>query len=429
MTAAFEIDHQLVGDVHTPESQKLLGKAKSQHLRPLCLCQRPGVPMYIAAAGDELIIKRMPGTAATHHHRCRSWLPPDELSGYGAVAEQSIVDNPVDGTTALRLGFSLSKSGNRAAPEPSDTPSDTVEASGNKLSLRAVLHYLWDEAELTTWHPGFIGHRPWAVVYRRLLAAVDGKLVRKNPLGAALYVPEPFSATRKTEIEQRRIKAWAPARRQPGKATKLLIGVGEVKAIEGASHGFKMQIRHLPGHPWFLEEDLHRKLSKRFADELEHWQMADDGEVKLVAIATFSVSRAGYATVEQMSLMTTDRNWLPFSGDADRTLLATAVEAGRSIRKVLAYNGSKNAMASLIFTDTTPAVAAFVNRSVVDGEEGSIAGLPVWNWRTVEDMPPLPSTRTAATEPGDEDQGAAPGDDNLPGLSGLADTAKSSMEE
>lgn len=396
--ATFEVGRQRVDDIHTAEAQQVLGKAKAQHLRPLCLCQKPGVPMYIAAAGEELIVKRMPGTAVSHHHRCRSWLPPDELSGYGAVAEQSIVDNPADGTTALRLGFSLSKAGNRAAPEPSDTPADTVEASGNKLSLRAVLHYLWDEAELTSWHPGFAGHRPWAVVYRRLLAAVDGKLVRKNPLGAALFVPEPFSADRKSEIEQRRIKAWASARRQPGKATKLLIGVGEVKAIEGAGHGFKMQIRHLPGHPWFLEEDLHRKLNKRFAEELEHWQMAEPGEVKLVAIATFSVSRAGYASVEQLSLMATDRNWLPFTGDADRTLLASAVDDGRSFRKVLAYNGSKNAMASLIFTDTTPAVAAFIDRPAGESEDESIGGLPVWNWRTVEDMPALPAPRPVADE-------------------------------
>jgi hypothetical protein len=400
MNAAFEVDHRLIDDVHAPAAQQILGRAKAQRLRPLCLCQRPGVPMYIAAAGHELIVKRMPGTAATHHHRCRSWLPPGELSGYGAVAEQSIVDNPLDGTTALRLGFSLSKAGNRAAPEPSDTPADTVQADGNKLSLRAVLHYLWDEAELTTWHPGFVGHRPWAVVYRRLRASVDGKLVRKNPLGEALFVPEPFTADRKIELEQRRIKAWAAARRQPGKTTRLLIGVGEVKGIEAASHGFKMQIRHLPGHPWFLEEDLYRKLTKRFAAELEHWQMAEAGAVRLVAISTFSVSRAGYATVEQLSLMTTDRNWVPFTGEADRTLLAMAVDAGRSFRKVLAYNGSATTMASVIFTDTTPAVAAFINRPVGDTTDGdaSIAGLPVWNWRTAEDMPVLPPVASQVHE-------------------------------
>lgn len=407
MAAVFEISGELIEDVHTSHAQEVLAEAKAGHVRPLCLCHGPGVPMYIASAGAELIVKRMPGTAAAHMYRCRSWLPPEELSGFGAVAEQSIVDNPDDGTTSLRLGFSLSKAGNRSAPEPSDTPADTVSADGNKLSLRAVLHYLWDEAELTSWHPGFAGHRSWSVVHRRLRSAADDKLIRKNPLGASLFVPEPFSAERKSEIEQRRIKAWAPARRQPGKVNKLLIGVGEVKAIEPANHGFKMQIRHLPGHPWFLEEDLHRKLTKRFADELEHWQMAEAGDVRLVAITTFSVSRAGYANVEQLSLMTTDRNWLPFTGDVDRTLLASAVTAGRTFRKVLAYNGSAPAMASVIFTDTTPAVAAFIDRPVGEGADDSIAGLPVWNWQTADDMPPLPPLAQEASPPGTAFDGAA----------------------
>lgn len=172
--------------------------------------------------------------------------------------------------------------------------------------------------------------------------------------------------------------------------------MGDIKAIEPASHGFKMQVRHQPGHPWFLDEELYRKLTKRFATELELWQMADPGEVRLVAVATFSVSRAGYANVEQLSLMTTDHNWLPFTSDADRTLMTTAIEEERCFRKVLSYNGSTTALASLIFTDTTPAIAAFIDRPAGESSEESeedrvIAGLPVWNWRTDEDMPDLPS--------------------------------------
>ena len=227
-----------------------------------------------------------------------------------------------------------------------------------------------------------------------------GKLVRKTPLEPALFVPEPFSADRKSELEQRRMRAWATARRQPGKSTKLLIGVGEVKAIEPAGHGFKMQVRHLPGHPWYLEEDLYRKLSKRFAVELEHWQLAEAGDVRLIAITTFSVSLAGYANVEQLSLMTTDRNSLPFTGDADRTLLSTAVDQERMFRKVLAYNSSATAMASMDFTDTSPAVAAFIDRPAGDtDDDASIAGMPVWTWRTDEDMPDLPSPETEYSAP------------------------------
>ncbi len=142
----FQVGGHVVDDVNSPEGQQILIDAKAARSRPLCLCQPSGVQMYIAAAGQGLIVKRMPGTAAAHDHRCRSWLPPSELSGYGAVAERSIVDNPTTGTTTLRLGFSLSKSGNRAAPEPSVSPATAVQSDGNKLSLRAVLHYLCDEA-------------------------------------------------------------------------------------------------------------------------------------------------------------------------------------------------------------------------------------------------------------------------------------------
>ena len=207
-----------------------------------------------------------------------------------------------------------------------------------------------------------------------------------------MFIPEPFSADRKAEIEQRRIKAWAPARRQPGKPTRFLIGVGDIKAIEPAAHGFKLQVRHQPGHPWFLDEDLYRKMTKRFATELELWQMADPGDVRLVAVATFSVSRAGYANVEQLSLISTDHNWIPFTSDAERALLTTAIADERCFRKVLSYNGSSTALASLIFTDTAPATAAFIDRArgEDDGDE-SIAGLPVWNWRTDDDMPDLPA--------------------------------------
>ncbi len=126
-STTFDVDGSIVEDVHAPAAQEALWRAKAARVRPLCLCQSAGVEMYIAAAGEDLVVKkRMPGSAAAHDHQCRSWLPPHELSGYGAVAEHSIVDNPVDGTTALRLGFfSLSKLANRAAPPNQAAPRRT----------------------------------------------------------------------------------------------------------------------------------------------------------------------------------------------------------------------------------------------------------------------------------------------------------------
>ena len=53
--------------------------------------------------------------------------------------------------------------------------SDSVASSGTKLSLRGLLHYLWDQGELTRWQPGFAGKRTWSTVRKCVFQPiVDG---------------------------------------------------------------------------------------------------------------------------------------------------------------------------------------------------------------------------------------------------------------
>jgi len=69
-------------------------------------------------------------------------------------------------------------------------------SQGQRLTLRSLLHYLWDQAELTHWKPGFVGRRSWTTVRRHLLRAAEYKVVRGHPLLASLYIPETFSVER-----------------------------------------------------------------------------------------------------------------------------------------------------------------------------------------------------------------------------------------
>ena len=46
-----------------------------------------------------------------------------------------------------------------------------------RLSLRGLLYFLWHEAELTRWHPGFTGKRTWSVVRSHLLSAARNMTV------------------------------------------------------------------------------------------------------------------------------------------------------------------------------------------------------------------------------------------------------------
>ncbi len=153
--------------------QGYLADAHANKIRPLCMCLPGGVPMYVAKVGEHYAIKRMPNTGGTHDPDCTSYDPPAELSGLGEVKGEAIQENVEDGTTTLRLDFSLSKTGGKAAPAPSGVAADTVRTDGAKLTLRGTLHYLWEEAQLNRWYPAMEGKRSWYVV--RISAAGRGR--------------------------------------------------------------------------------------------------------------------------------------------------------------------------------------------------------------------------------------------------------------
>ncbi|MCB0905793.1 MAG: DUF1173 domain-containing protein [Nocardioidaceae bacterium] len=391
----FELYGRRLTHTNNPEAQQLLATAHADRVRPLCRCRPDGVAMYVAKVGpDKYVIKRMPDSGLAHTHRCASYLPPEELSGLGQVLGSAITEEADSGLTAIKLGFRMSKA-ERAAPNGSGSGgvADSVAADPNRLTLRAVLHYLWQEADLATWSPGMAGKRNWRIVSWHLRQAARGKFTKGKPLATKLYVPEPFNAEKKAEIAARRLSAWAPMQ-QHGTAQPFMMLIGELKAIDPARFGHKLVIRHLPDAPLMVDDTLLDRLNKRFGDELERWRGNNEGH--LMVIATFSVGRAGLATAEEVSLVMTDRNWLPYESLADKLLLDTALDARRRFTKSLRYNlAPDKPMASLVFTDTETPTAAFLLHSDEDRDAAAqIAtdtGTNVWTWVLGDDMPALPA--------------------------------------
>jgi hypothetical protein len=125
-----------------PQLPGILAALHGGKQRPFCLCSEPNPAMYIAKIGAHYILKRMPNTGPSHAPSCDSYDPPAELSGLGDVLGAAIQENVEDGTTSLKFGFSLSKMPGRAPAIPTGKESDTAKTSGNKLGLRATLHYL-----------------------------------------------------------------------------------------------------------------------------------------------------------------------------------------------------------------------------------------------------------------------------------------------
>lgn len=384
-----------LGDEYAPT---LLASAHSRKQRPVCLCTRPPVAMYVAKVGTRHVLKRMPGTGSQHAPACDSYEPPPELSGLGELAGAAIQEDIDKGVTHLRFGFGLSKQPGRVAPAPSGAEADSVKSDGKKLTLRATLHYLWDQAGFHRWTPAMRGRRSWPVIRKYLCQAAQDKRAKGADLDELLFVPEAFRLEDKLAIDQRRAVKLAPLAVAGSGTRKLMILVGEVKEVRDGRFGKKLVVKHLPDYPFMLDMKLFQRLEKRFAAELALWDGMGDSH--LIVIATFGVNTVGVATVEEAALMVVNEQWVPFENDSEHRLLQALVQQDRSFVKGLRYNlDSQQPLAAAIASDCQPRpVALYIvpteatdeyRSALSDLVEGS--ALPAWFWQPgVEGIPLLP---------------------------------------
>lgn len=304
--AIYEIDGRIV-DALDRGAVDTLAEAHRRRARPRCLCRPEGTPMYVARLGEGFIVKRMPETGGEHAPGCASHgahVESDDGNKHRQAKEQ---ERPEDDTNTIDLAFPLTA----AAGQPTGRPSRNLhgQSTSRGLSLDALLRLLWDQAGLNEWHPAFARRRTWAVVRWRLLKAAAQTLVRKQPLSARLYVPEPFFIDHRDAINARRLAQWQQYAAAPGKPQPLMLLVGEVKAILPDGQGFKAVVKHLPDQAFGLDEQTFLHLERRFRRELAIWTNAED--IHMLMIATFSVGPANVPSIHELSLMPVTRYWLP----------------------------------------------------------------------------------------------------------------------
>jgi hypothetical protein len=381
-----------------PDLQAALANAYARRERPLCLCREPGCPMYIARIGDLHLIKRMPLSGGGHDPSCDSYESPYELSGLGALLGSAIQLDPQSGMAALKLDFSLSKTGSRAASVPAGQSSASVTGDPRRMSLRGLLHYLWHEAELTVWTSRWAGKRHWWNVRWHLLEAAGQMTVRGGPLADILFVPEPFRAENKEAIEQRRNVVLVAALPPKSGPRKLLVLVGEVKEIVPARSGQKLVIRNLPGFPFIVDDSLHRRLQARFERELSLWEA--DSSSHLMAIATFGLNPAGLAIIEEIALMVVSENWIPYETVPEKRLVDALARLREKSVKGLRYDLQPDQpIANALLQNRAVPTALFVVPAGADEAfKASLqdmianrAEMDAWTWRVGDgEMPALP---------------------------------------
>ncbi|SFC82986.1 Protein of unknown function [Bosea sp. CRIB-10] len=383
-----------------PAFSVAIAAAYRNRIRPLCLCRQPGVPMYVAAMGEQHVIKRMPLSGGQHDPGCDSYEPPVDLSGLGPLIGSAIRLDPDSGMAALRLEFSLTRTGSRAAPTPGASESTSVKSEARRLSLRALMHLLWNEAGLTKWTSAWAGKRHWWNIRWHLLEAAKTMLVKGAPLSEMLLVPEPFRAENRDAIEQRRVAALSVIQPQRTGPRKLMVLVGEVKEFQAARGGHRLVVRHWPGFPFLLDDRTWARVQARFEAELALWAANDASH--LIAVATFGLNAAGLAIVEEIAWMVVAENWIPYESAQELRLVeALAKTREQSIKGLrFASPADQPIVAALLMQHRPRPLALFVVPASADETyaaalEEMIAARPEmdsWIWHVGQgEMPALPA--------------------------------------
>lgn len=355
--STFSINNEIVM-VDDPRLPKVLAHAHKSKIRPLCLCKPGGVEMYIAHMSDQFVIKRMPNSGPTHHHDCDSFDMPPELSGRGQFDGKAISEDGDSGITSLKLDFSLSKQeAAKGAAKAEANEKSTVQSDPKKLSIRSLLHLLYEDAGLNRWSPKMAGKRSWRVIRKHLLEAAHQKQVKRNPLFDTLLIPKQFYQEDKDANVAQRKKFMLGLQKKQGNKTPLGIVIAEFKEFSTARFGKKMTLKHMPEIAFFLDEATVKRVDKVFDSEFDSAAMVDNSH--LLTIATFQISASGFPQVVNISFMNVNENWIPFDSKDDLDIVSQLTSANRHFIKGLRYNLGKNAvMANVLVTDTAEAPTA-----------------------------------------------------------------------
>lgn len=152
--------------------------------------------------------------------------------------------------------------------------------------------------------------------------------------------------------------------------------IGELKEIKPARFGHKLVIKHLPEHPFYLNDQTYKRMVKQFDAELLLWRGIESSH--LIVIATFRLT-AGYAELDNLSLMNVSSQWIPFETADELALIEYLVAEGRLFSKCLRYNPSRTKLlASAVLVDIRMPLALYIARDgagdeSADGIDGLIA--------------------------------------------------------
>lgn len=379
-----------------PELQDALARVHDTPERPRCLCVPGGVEMYVARH-RQYVAKRMPDTGSRHDPACPSYEPDAHQSGLGELMGVAVRERE-PGRVELLVDFPWARIAGRSVTRGDPQDTGEVSTARKRMSLRALMHYLFERAGFNRWSPAMEGRRNQGVLHKYLLEAAQDVMVKGLVLADRLFVPEPFSEAGRADASRRRRDKLSVLNPFDGQLPLALL-LGEYKTSEPCASGRRVWIKHLPDMPLLVPDRTWARLAKRYA-ELFEARDADGGHgVRIVMAALLRARREQTYEIDTASLMLTDAQWIPIEGMYELPLLQALVAQGRRFIKPLRYDArTASAFPNVLLLDAggTPVqlhvMSAFADPAEERARKQAIARADAnaWVWCTAAEIPALP---------------------------------------
>lgn len=391
-------------DADDPRLQEALAQAHDSQERPRCMCVPGGVEMYIARH-RQFVLKRMPGSGMRHHPGCPSYEPDAEQSGLGELVGDAVLE-PAPGSFDLRVNFPWMRVTGRAVPKGEVQEPAEVVVPRRRMSLRALMHFLFERAGLNRWVPAMQGKRNQGVLHKYLMEAAESISVRGMGLAERLYVPEPFSEAGREGAAGRRRAKLSVLQPRDGQSP-LAIALGEFKGCDVTALGCRIWIKHAPDAPLLADCKTWARIERTFGHLLEARHADTSLRVRVVIAALIRARREHTYEIESASLMLTNSEWIPLDGVHELDLVAALIAQQRHFLKPLRYDArTAAAFANAVLLDAGSLplplhlISAFMSakeralkEKLAQSKDGG------WVWRNDEPMPSLPPLEPPKSRP------------------------------
>ncbi|UEC01698.1 DUF1173 domain-containing protein [Burkholderia vietnamiensis] len=384
--------------VDDPGLQDALAQIYDTAERPRCLCKPGGIEMYVARH-HRYLVKRMPDTGKEHHPSCPSYEPDAAYSGLGELAGDAVLESE-PGRVQLRVDFPWTRQNGHAIVHGEAREPAEVSVPRRRMSLRAVLHFLFERAGFNRWTPAMAGRRNQAVLRKYLMEAATEIDIKGVALSERLYVPEAFNEVAKAEIAQRRREKLAVLQPHDGQAPLALV-VGEFKTCDRMEPASRIWIRHMPDAPLLMATRSWDRLARVHATLLEARDADTGHRMRLIMAALIRARREFTYEIDAATLMLISEQWIPVEGIHELPLIDALVTRQRRFLKPLRYDAPHaGSFPNALLLDAGPApvplhiMSAFVMPKERMAKERAVSDQDCWIWWPDRPMPELPAIRS-----------------------------------